>query len=285
MDAEHAIALLSQTTGESYRLVGRLHGGETGAHQVVGPAGRRLVVKWDPRPATRPQRYDAVALSERLRVDAHWPVPPERTVATEDCLFVLQDFMPGTPVESLGHQLVDGLLALHPGRLGLARSDDPGQWPDVLITTLTVGGEGYCLHESLRVHNARTASLVARIETFGHAIDQVDLVGHDIVHWDLHPGNLLHDGGTLAAVVDTDFAKVGDAAFDLVSLALASLSVRCDPGVRARLFAAAFDDLDEQRRLAYLAHLFIRYLDWSIRRGRGAEVDAWLTRADEMLVL
>jgi len=285
MKAEQAVDLLAQATGEAYRLVGRLPGGETGAHEVAGPAGNRLVVKWDARASTRTARADAVALSERLRIEAGWPVPPERTIVAEGWLFVLQDFMPGAPVGELGHHLVDTLLALHSRRLGLARAEDRSRWPDVLIRTLTIGGEGYCLHESLRGHSARTASLVARIERLGDTLSRDGLAGRDIVHWDLHPGNLLQDGGGLSAVVDTDFATVGDAAFDLVMLALASLTLPCDPGVRTRLFATAFDDLDELRTSAYLAHLFVRHLDWSIRRERRDEVDFWLARADEMLDL
>jgi len=81
-------------------------------------------VKWDPAPSSDARR-EAVVLAERLRVDVGWPVPRQRTVVAQDCLFVLQDFMPGTPIEILGHGVVDRLLELHVGRLGLARSSDP----------------------------------------------------------------------------------------------------------------------------------------------------------------
>lgn len=76
---------------------------------------------------------------------------------------------------------------------------------------------------------------------------------------------------------------VGDASFDLVTLALTSLTIPCEPGVRTRLFASAFDDLDELTTQAYLAHLFIRIIDWPIRRRQFDEVEFWLARADEML--
>jgi aminoglycoside phosphotransferase (APT) family kinase protein len=104
-----------------------------------------------------------------------------------------------------------------------------------------------------------------------------------VVHWDLHPGNLLVDGGYLSAVVDTDFAIVGDAGFDLVMLALTSLTMKCETGVRSRLFAEAFNHLDELKAQAYLGHLFVRLIDWPIRRNSPAEVDFWLARADELL--
>jgi hypothetical protein len=283
MNAEQAVALLAQTTGDRYRLIGRLTGGETGAHEVAGPAGERLVVKWDTDPSLQRARGDAVVLSERLRLDARWPVPGQRTVVGDGCLFVLQDFMPGVPVEVIGHAIVDRLLELHRHRLGLSRPGDRSRWPEVLITTLTVGGNGYCLHQSLRDHDERTARLLARIEDVGHGIGPHDLVGRDVVHWDLHPGNLLQEHGALSAVVDTDHAAVGDAAFDLVLLALGSLTVRCEKGVRSRLFAAAFDDIGELQRRAYLSHYFLRLLDWSIRRCREDEIEFWLGQAHQML--
>ena len=88
-----------------------------------------------------------------------------------------------------------------------------------------------------------------------------------MVHWDLHPGNLLAGPDGLSAIVDTDFAAVGDGAFDLVMLATASLALPCEPGVRTRLSRAAFEGLGDTKRRAYLAHLFVRFLDWAIRRG------------------
>jgi hypothetical protein len=284
MNAAQAVALLAATTGDTYELIGRLSGGETGAHEVHGPTGRRLVVKWDTGPSSEPRRQ-AVLLSERLRGDMGWPVPRQRTVVVDDCLFVLQDFMPGAPIEILGHDVVDRLFELHARRIGGARPADPSRWPAALIETLIVGGEDYCRHESLRGYDRRTATLVDGIEAFGRAVAPDDLVAGDVVHWDLHPGNLLQEQGTLSAVVDTDFVQIGDAAFDLVTLALASLALPCDRGVRGRLFAAAFDDLSDVRRRAYLGHLFIRFLDWPIRRGRDDEVEFWLGHAGQMLDL
>ena len=206
-------------------------------------------------------------------------------VDVDDVRFVIQEFMPGVPLERVDHQLVDRLLDLHARRLGLARAGDPDHWASTLIETLTVGGEGYCLHSSLRDFDGRTRSLVERVEAFGSAIDEADLTGRDIVHGDLHSGNLLVTDGSLAAVVDTDFSAVGDAGFDLVTLALTSLTLPCEPGVRTRLFSSAFDNLDDLRAQAYLAHLFLRVIDWPIRRHQVDEVEFWLARADELLTI
>ena len=153
-----------------------------------------------------------------------------------------------------------------------------------LFTTLTVGGEGYCVHSSLRDFDPRTRSLIARIEEFGYSIDPAELRpgARDIVHWDLHAGNLLAADGALTAVIDTDFAVVGDARFDLLTLAVASMAIPCPDGVRARLLAAA-GDLDDLPAQAYLAHLLLRVIDWPIRRGRHQEVERWLRAAGKLL--
>jgi Ser/Thr protein kinase RdoA (MazF antagonist) len=280
---EAAASLLAHVTGKPFQLLRRLAGGETGAHEFLRGDGQPVVVKWDSRPRSRQLRGEAVALSERLRTVGGWPVPAQSVVDAEDVRFVIQEFMPGSPPEHFDHQLVDRLLELHSRRLGLARPTDPVHWPTALIQTLTVGGEGYCLHSSLRDFGGRTRSLVERVEAFGTTIDESALVGRDIVHWDLHGGNLLVADGALSAVVDTDFSVVGDASFDLVTLALSSLTLPCEAGVRSRLFGSAFDELDDLKAQSYLAHLFIRILDWPIRRGQFDEVDFWLARADELL--
>jgi hypothetical protein len=282
VSAEHAVSRLAAATQEPFVLVGRLSGGETGAYEVTDPSGRRLVMKWELSPVSAQHRLEAVGLTTRLRRDAGWPVPEQWTIDSDGCLFVLQEFMSGASVDVLGHAIVDRLLRLHTARVGLAGSADPSDWPHGLIATLTVGGDGYCRHESLRTYSQRTAELLVRIKNWGGTIHPGDLDGYDIVHWDLHPGNLLQADGQLSAIVDTDFVKVGDAAFDLVALALTSLTISCEPGVRRRLFSVAFDGLSAPRRLAYLGHLFIRFLDWSIRRNNHEEVDFWLAQESRM---
>jgi hypothetical protein len=285
VDAEAAASILSEVTGKPFRLVGQLSGGETGAYQFIGPDGQPNVVKWDTTSDGRAIRGEAVALSERLRREAGWPVPAESVIDADEIRFIIQEFMPGTPPTSIDHGLVDQLLDLHSRRLGLAKPHDPIRWPMNLITTIAVGGNGYCRHESFRSYDQRTRSLIGRIEAFGCILDLDDFVGHDVVHWDFHPGNLLVEVGGLSGVVDTDFAIVGDAGFDLVMLALTSVAFECEPGVRSRLFAEAFDHLDELRAQAYLGHLFVRLIDWPIRRNSPAEVDFWLARADELLTI
>jgi hypothetical protein len=278
-DVEHAVSLLNETSGDSYELVGRLSGGETGAHEVRRAAdAARMVLKWETDPESQALRRQGVELTERLRTEAGWPVPRQRTVEAPGCLLVLQSFMAGEPIEDLTPGLVDEFLLLHGRRLGLGDESAGAHTAQRLIRTLVEGGQNYCLHESLRGYDARTAGLVAEIEAFGARMEPDDLRGCDIVHRDWHLGNLLAHNGLLSGVIDTDFCAVGDAAFDLVTLALSSTTVTCASDVRRDLFHRALDPLPAVRRTAYLGHLFIRVLDWPIRRGSDDEVEHWLAQ-------
>lgn len=240
-------------------------------------------MKWESDPESQHLRRKAVVLSDRLRERAGWPVPHQSMLDVKGYLFVIQEFLDGTSVRRLTHRLVDRLVDLHSQRLGLVQPEDDSRWPDPLIDTLVTGGTSYCLHEPLRTFDQRARGLIERLERFGAALNPEELQGSDVVHWDFYPGNMLEAGGRLCGVIDTDFVTTGDAAFDLVTLAVTSQAIACEAGVRDRLSALAFDGLDETRRQAYVGHLLIRLLDWSIRRGRTEEIEFWLTRGVALL--
>ena len=90
--------------------------------------------------------------------------------------------------------------------------------------------------------------MVDRIEAIGRSLVPDDLPGGDVLHRDWHPGNILECDGHLSAVVDNDFVTTGDARFDLVTLAVASLATPCAPETSDRLMDAAFDPLTDRQR-------------------------------------
>lgn len=275
--------MLSDELEVAFTLVGPLAGGETGATEVRRADGRRYVLKWELDRENQRRRREGAQLAERLRVDVSWPSPIQEVVEVDGCLFVLQEFMAGTDVANLSHELVDTLFDLHERRLGLAPGDVASQWAEDMIEVLVEGGNGYCLHQPLRDFDDRTRRVVERIEDIGRSLQVTDLFGEDIVHGDLHPGNLLQVDGRLSAIIDMDYTRVGDATFDLTMLALGSLGVSVDPGVRSRLFERGVHGLHEAKRRAYVANLVLRNLDWPIRKDRRAEIEFWLVEADRLL--
>ncbi len=281
--ADAAVAMLADAVGAGYELVGPLTGGETGATEVRREDGRRYVLKWELDRDNQRSRREGARLAERLRVEARWRAPKQQVIDVGDCLLVVQELMPGATVDHISHRLVDDLVELHEARLGLVTDTDESRWAQDMIELLVEGGNGYCLHQPLRDFDARARRVVERIEDIGRSLAVDGLDGRDIVHGDLHPGNLLQVDGRLTAVVDMDYTRVGDAAFDLTMLAIGSLGVSVDPGVRTRLYEQGVHTLPGPKRWAYLANLLLRNLDWSIRKDRSAETEFWLMETDRLL--
>jgi hypothetical protein len=94
---------------------------------------------------------------------------------------------------------------------------------------------------------------------------------------------MLEVDGQLSAVIDNDFVTTGDAAFDLVTVAITCLQVVCEDGVRDRIDTVAYDGLSLQRREAYEAHLLLRLIDWAIRARRPDDIEFWVHEAQERL--
>lgn len=282
IDALGAVVLLSECVGTAHEVVGPLAGGETGATEIRRADGERYVLKWSQDPNDQRSRREGARLAERLRVEAGWPSPVQELFDLDDALLIVQQFMPGTDVELISHALVDQVVELHRSRTALA-PEPASSWGSDMVELLVEGGRGYCLHEPLRNHDARTRRVIERIEEIGRSSHPDELDGRDVVHADLHAGNILQRDGRLTAVVDMDYTRVGDAAFDLATLAVSSLGVGVEPGVRERLVELALDTLSDARRRVYVANLVLRNLDWSIRKQRGEELEFWLAQTEWLL--
>jgi len=242
-----------------------------------------MVLKWVTGERSRRVRTAGAGFAERLRADGGWPCPRHELANTADWLFIAQEFMRGEPVTRVDAQLADDILGLHDRQSGLARTSDSGDWAAHLLTTLTKGGETYCLHEPLRDHSRRTRRVVDMMTDFASSLDAQSFPAPDVVHWDLHPGNVLQVDDRLTAVVDSDFAKVGDRNFDLLTFAIGCYELECPKDVRDRLLGEATDRLDDTLRLAYCGHLMIRFLSWPVQSNDYAEIELWLDLADRLL--
>lgn len=275
--------MLSEVGLDTYELVGPLSGGETGATEVRRGDGARFVLKWELDIDNQDRRRLGAHLAERLRAEAGWPSPAQELIHTDGALLIVQEFMPGSNVAHLSHSLVDRILDLHRARLGLIVPDTFAEWGRYMLRMLVHGGNGYCLHEPLRTFDVRTRSVIERIEEIGRSTDPGDLPGSDVIHNDLHCGNLLQVDGSLSAVVDMDYTRLGDAAFDLTTLAISSLGVTADPGVRDRLFEIGVAALSDTQRHVYVANLLLRNLDWAIRKARHVEIEFWIAETERLL--
>jgi len=290
---------LSDALAARYRYVGRFDGGETGAFEVAGPDDERLVLKWNTRASACASRARAVALTDRLRREGGWPVPHQRVVELTlagtlidapvpndagRCQVILQEHLPGEPIATLTISLASQLTGLLRSSRGLGRPPDAAPLGDTVIETLVAGGQGYCLHEPMRTYDRRTRRLIERIEAIGRSARQAPpSTASDIVHYDLHAGNVLVLDDQVTGIIDTEYATVGDGGFDLVALAVCAPNHHPDPGVDDVLWNAVDAQVAEPWRTVFVAHMLLRNVDWAIRNHGAHDVERWLREAHRLL--
>ncbi len=263
LDAPRLLERIHAITGVRLTLQGPCPGGEVGAAYVRWPDGRRSVLTHS---RTRPGPHLDAARAARLPV-----ARTELTARIDGRRIVVQQRLPGRTPTVLGAPLVHALAGLVDRCAGLL-ADRPGPPADLYLTS---DGPGFCLHAPLAAHSRRTARLLAAVqETGAHA---PPFTGDDLVHFDLHPGNVLVDAGRITGIVDWDGATRGDRHLDLVTLRfhLTANAPHLAPIITGRLTGA-----DPDRLRAYWAHLSLRQVDWSIRHHDAATVDRWLDVAE-----
>jgi hypothetical protein len=245
---------------------------------VRGDDGARYVLKWwqgDSESASR-----AAGLVERLRQRAY-PIP--RFVLAQDfdgVTVMLQEYIEGVVSDELPGDLISELLSLNRLQTGVGDAR-PNEWTDYVIDSLRNGCDGYCVHESLRDHDHRTAELLHTIRRAAEGLSA--LPSSDIVHLDFHHRNVLLCDGKLRAVIDWEGCRSGDAVFDLVTLAFGLTVANVPDQARESVWAEVCRRSEPKTRQAYAAHMALRQVDWSIRHRTPADVDHWLHAASELL--
>lgn len=263
-------------TGIRLTAEGPCAGGQVGASYVRWPDGHRSVLKWRPHTDLADLQAGPLAVVEALRASGYPAPATELAVQAGHTVVLVLELLPGTKIDVLDHRGLDQALALNEAQAErlTARDDVP---PVELY--LRSDGPGYCLHEPLRAHSSRAARLERRIREVGHEHPD-HLAGHDAVHLDFHPGNILAGDAGITGVADWDGAARGDRRFDLVTLRFGLHAKRCEAGVVERLDALLDTFPDDVLRPAW-AHMSLRMADWAIRHFAPGEVDHWLSLAEQ----
>jgi thiamine kinase-like enzyme len=138
-------------------------------------------------------------------------------------------------------------------------------WPNWLLATIDTGGDGYCLHETLR-RRADTAVLLDRLIGVAARNRSAPVRQTDVVHFDLSPANILHVDGRLAGVVDWNVpfadAMQGDRGFDVATLLFYGYEFDATRGL---LWDAAVRISGASWTAIYLCHLVLRQVEWTVR--------------------
>ena len=147
-------------------------------------------------------------------------------------------------------------------------------WPAWLLRTIETGGDGYCLHATMR-QAPRTAALLDRLQTLARRSRRDEVTTRDVVHFDMNPANILHAGGRLSGVVDWnipfDGAGQGDRGFDVATLLFYTYDIE---QTREALWERALELSGLAWTTVYLCHLSLRQVEWSRRHSPSSADDA-----------
>jgi hypothetical protein len=275
MRPQQLLEIVNAWHGTTFQLVGRYPQGENGAFAVVDRTGRRGVFKREPAARELGRLREIAALTARLR-DGGYPAPEYLVVGDiPGGCYSIQEELPGTPQPHVPVALVPRLIALNLAQRGQGFvAPNRGEWPDRVINPVLYGGDGYCLLDSLRTYSAATAGLLNTLQNLVAAGADARYETGDIVHFDFNPANILIDDGRVGGVVDWQDPCAGDCAFDLVTLFYYSYDD--SPDVRDLLWRHLIARVSPAVLGAYLAHMALRQVDWSIRFYDHATVARWL---------
>src|SRR6266571_2403705 len=171
------------------------------------------------------------------------------------------------------------LLELNGLQTGLATSEQH-EWPAPVVETVMVGGDGYCLLDSLRTHSPTTAELLTVLQAVVSAHRNEHFETHDVVHFDFNPSNILLEHGQVSGVIDWEGTCAGDCTFDLATLLFYAYDAL---DIREQLLLAIRKRVSPAVLRVYIAHLILRQLDWSIRYHDRTTVDHFLRVAKHVL--
>jgi aminoglycoside phosphotransferase (APT) family kinase protein len=265
-----------------FELGARAEAGESdeGAWFATAPDGAPVVLKWFPGEAVA-DRYAVLlpGLDELRSRDVPVPEYPH-VLAVDGWTLSAQQVLPGASVRNPSPAMVEQVIECVAATAGVAgplpAPDHP--WGAFVVHTLTVGEDGWAMHEPLRTGDRRSAAVLDRVEAAGADADPAWFPTDGLVHLDLHTDNILAgDDGTLTGIVDWEGACVGDHRFDLVTFAY-DLDGHDQPvwdvveacGIEPRVLRA------------YIAHLALRFVDWQIRH-HPEDVPRQLDRAERVL--
>lgn len=277
LNAQRMTDAIRAATGVDLRIEGPCPGGQVGAAYVAWPDGHRAVLKWQPRTRIPDLRDGPLAVTGALRA-AGYPAPAaELAVQAGDAVALVWKLLPGAQISHLTPALLDQALALN----NLQAGQLAGRGIPSVRLYLTTDGPGYCMHQPLREHSARTRRLDRWITTVGASHPDF-LSGHDAVHYDYQPANLLHDRGEITGVIDWDGAGRGDRRFDLVTLRFGIHAITADPAATQRL-DHLLDAIPPHVFAPMWAHMSLRMTDWAIRHFTPADVDHWLDLIEQRI--
>jgi aminoglycoside phosphotransferase (APT) family kinase protein len=269
MNMSELLQYINARHATAFELAGKLPGGhQDGAYALAEAGGRRAVLKQQFAPRALP-------IMRALRTVGYaTPDLISSGTATDGTTYLVQEFVPGAPIEHLTEAYLDQIFTLNDLQADL--NPDPtadlleswsGYVHEVVFARSSVWATALC------DHSRATASLLAALRQATWRYATVALPNTDVVHGDLHCGNLLAQDGRITGVIDMVYAGYGTRAIDLASLLHNMDSDSYAPAVRDRLRARIVERFGPAIYAICMAYRAIVTLKWAIRKGRDDWVD------------
>lgn len=232
----------------------------------------QLVVKVWPAAAISP---DALRRHHRWADELRscgWPIPvPVLITSANQSTVLLEPLVDGSHPADIPPVVVDEML-----RLALAtrlRERGATGWRQALLNEVADHSSALLRPNVLKAHPVGSEVL----EILQVKLDAVDDRTSDVVHGDFSPGNTLIKDGHIAAVIDWDRARPGDAAFDVAALEFDLAMWGRGVGHKLPQVTAVVEDLADARAvLWYRAYFAAWNLTWAIGSDdEDAVVRAW----------
>jgi Phosphotransferase enzyme family len=279
MNVATLLQLINEQHATTFELLARYASGEQGAFAIADRTGQRFVLKWEADDRF-PDRLKEVSLvTETLRT-VGYPAPHYCLIDhVAGYSYAIAEALPGVPMEVVTLPLLPRLLELNGLQSGLAKSTR-SDWPGPVVDPVLDGGDGFCLLDPLRTYSSTTAELLDTLQGIVLAHKNEQFVTNDVVHFDFNPSNILIDNDQVSGVIDWEGTCAGDCIFDLATLLFYTFDVL---DVRAHLLHTMRQCVNPGVLRAYMAHLILRQVDWSIRYHTRATIDSYLRVAEEVL--
>jgi hypothetical protein len=236
--SKKVIYFINRTHGTSYRLLERLAGGfQCGAYLIENAEGEKAVLKWNYRKSTVEKLEQTAQAIKHARAFG-WPTPDWTAwgITPSGYPYQIQEFVAGSSPERVTTALVKEILRVIDLQAGKAPDTDQ-DWMKYDLGVVYEGEDDF--FKKIADYSESGKELVELISGKLERFRNVDIPNGDLVHGDMHSGNILMVGDKVAGIIDTEYLGKGSRFHDVCHLIVFILLFDGEEGAMEQLLTYA----------------------------------------------